>query len=227
MKRAFLLLAGSIVLAACSAVPRIMALEMGQSYVQGCPGGFDFSYVGINRSTSLNEAATLSLETLQGGIPTGISATFNPNPNLPEQGQSTITTQIGAVTPGRYSLRIKADAGGVVSYAPFDVLVKSSQVLTSFSNTAPRVQPGGSITVRANLERICYNAAVSLTATAPQGISVVVSPSNIPAGVNGANISITASPTLAEGEYSVAIVTSIPGLSDTAELKVTVAPPQP
>lgn len=227
MKRTYLALAGVAVLVACSPPPRTMAVGMGLPYVRGCPGDTEFNFVEVNRSTSLNEAATLSLVTLDDGVPVGISAVFSPNPNLPEQGESTVAAQIGgAVAPGRYSLRIKAEAAGVVAITPFDVLVRAPSVDLTTEGTGIKLKPGESVTLDIAAQRTCYTGPVTLTVDSPTGINASVNPSNVAADKSTSKVTIGTDTTTPKGNYKVRIISNIPGATgstDVLELAVEVS----
>ena len=174
---------------------------------------------------NLDKPVTLAIE---GTLPTGITATFSPS-SVPA-GTATATLLLGAsssFTPGTVNLSIKASVEGQADKViPIVVTVtlRGSHTLALSSSTLTASQGGGG-SVSVLINRVNSNAGnVTLTASAPTGITVAFGQSPTTGAATSAAISVASS--VAPGSYSVVITGAQPGLTPdpTTTLTVTVQP---
>ena len=178
--------------------------------------------------TNFEKAVTLSVE---GTLPTGVTASFAQNPVSAANSTTTLTIAAsGSATPGTAALTIKANGEGVTEKAVLvDVTVnlRGSHTLSLTSGTMNVAQGGGGQTTLLVTRQNSNTGSVTLSATgAPAGMTVSFGESPTTSGATSVSIAATAS--VAPGSYNISISGTQPGLTPTppaATLAVTVISP--
>ena len=143
------------------------------------------STITTNISGGFNSPITLSAT----GLPSGTSASFNPNPiSAPGAGTSTLTIMVGASTPvGTYPITVTGNGGGIQQTVTVTLTVTPSDFILTASPPTVTVAQGsaGNTTVRTTLLGT-FNSAITLSAsTMPSGTTVSFNPNPIPAPGGG------------------------------------------
>jgi len=188
-------------------------------------GSRDSILITVTRS-NFDKPVTLSLE---GTLPTGVTASFSINPL---QGAVTQTTlrflAVPSATPGSATVTIRATGDGVADKGqPIDltVSVTGSYTLGMLSPSLTVAQGGGG-DATVLLTRSGGNASgVSLVVSgAPTGVAAALAS---PTSERGVTLAITAAAGAAPGTYLITITGSAPGitLDQTTQLSLVVIPP--
>lgn len=162
----------------------------------------------VTPSNGYTGNVTLSLT---GTVPTGVSATFSPNPVLGGSGTSNMTVQTSSTTPaGTYSLTVQGTDGTLTHTTTVSLTVQVPDFTISASPSSQTVTQGGGTTYTVNLGTIDgYSGSVTLSASGlPSGASASFSPNN-PVSVSGSGtseqMSVTTSGTTPAGTYPITI----------------------
>jgi cardiolipin synthase len=164
------------------------------------------------------------------GLPTGVTASFNPSSiAAPGSGSSTLTlTVAGSAAAGTYTLTITGSGGGVTSTAGVSLTI-TSNATPSFSLSANpaavTVADGGtgSSTITATISG-GFSSAISLSASGmPAGVTAGFNPATIAAPGSGSSaLTFTAGSGAAAGLYSITITGTGGGLTETTSVSLTV-----
>ena len=179
------------------------------------------SVAGFNHAVSLSAS----------GLPSGVTARFNPSTiAAPGSGTAILTLSAATTTPtGTFTITITGNGGTVqhtstlsmtVTPAPNFTLKTSPAVLTVLQGNS------GSATISSTVIG-GFNQSVSLSASGlPTGITASFTPSTIAApGSGSATLTLSASSTATTGSYTITITGSGNSVQHTATLTLTVAIP--
>jgi hypothetical protein len=172
--------------------------------------------------TNFDKAVTLAVE---GGLPTGVTATFTPNP-VPAGTSTTALTiaTTGVAAPGTFAVTIKATGEGVADKSiviDVTVNVRGSHSVALSTNTMTVAAGGGGQTTLL-LARQNNNAGnVTLTATgAPAGMTVSFGES--PTTASATAVTVAATGSVAPGSYNVSIAGTQPGVSNPTPVTLAI-----
>lgn len=176
--------------------------------------------IAINR-TNFTQAVALTLE----GAPTGVTGQFNPGSTTGNS--STLTLNIGgAVAVGEYTLTVRGTSQGqsdqTVQFA-LNVTVAQDYSIATVPSGSISIQQGEGKDVAINLTRTGgFTGVVTFSVT---GVPNGLTPHFNPASTNGntATLTLTASNSLAAGNYQISIKGDATGLTQhSADLTVTI-----
>lgn len=194
------------------------------SVVQGNNGSSTITSAVLN---GFNSAVALSAS----GQPTGVTATFNPNPiAAPGSGTSTLTLTVASTTAtGTYTITVTGTGGGVTQTSTVKLTVTAAPTpnfTISASPTSVSVAEGSSGTSKITTTVSGgFNSAVALSASGqPSGVTVGFSPTSIAAPGSGTStVTFTVSKSASTGTYTITITGAGGSKSNktTVSLKVT------
>jgi hypothetical protein len=193
------------------------------SVTQGSSGSTSIS---TTTSGGFNSSISLSAS----GLPSGVTANFNPTSiGAPGNGSSTLTfTASSTATTGTANVTITASGGGVTHTTTVALTINaaaSPNFTVSASPSSVTVNQGGtgtstiSTTVSGG-----FNSAVALSASGlPAGVTASFSPTSIAApGSGSSTLTFTASSTAAIGTSNVTVTATGNGTTHTATVVLTV-----
>ena len=128
--------------------------------------------------TGFTDDVTMSLALLN-GAPTGITATFTPNPIVGDTVTSMTVLVDPAVPLGTYSLGVRTNGGGYQGTAPLALTVTAAATLTMSAVTNPIViARGGQGGTLINLVRTNFSLGITpvITSTLPVGVTASFGP---------------------------------------------------
>jgi pseudomonalisin len=202
------------------------------SFAVSAPGSVNLAAAGttsLNASVSVrngfNGAVTLSM----GGLPGGITASFNPSSlAAPGSGASTLTfTASLSVKAGTYPVTITAASGRVSKTAAVGLVVTIPATFTlATSTSSATILVGKSATVTATTSiTSTFKSAVNLTVSGqPSGLTANFSPTSIKSpGSGSGTLTISAAPTMTPGTYTLTVTASGGGVVHTAPVTVNVS----
>jgi hypothetical protein len=177
-------------------------------------GNFTTSYVNVSPQFGFTGSVTLAVA----GLPSGVTASFSPNPI--SNGSSLLTlTASSTASLGQYNVIITGTSGSATASTPMSVGVYAPAfTLYDYSNVA--IGQGSSAASYVNVTpQYGFTGTVSLAVSGlPSGVTATFSPNPIS---NGSSLmTLTASSTAALGQYT-AIITGTSG-SLTATTPITV-----
>ena len=193
------------------------------SVVQGSSGS---STISTTVSGGFNSAVSLSAS----GLPSGVTASFNPTSiAAPGSGSSTLTfTASSTATTGTVSVTVTASGGSVTHTTTVSLTITSAATpdfTVSASPTSVSVVQGssGSSTISTTVSG-GFNSAVSLSASGlPSGVTASFNPTSIAApGSGSSTLTFTASSTATTGTVNVTVTASGGGVTHTATISLTV-----
>ena len=155
--------------------------------------------VGVGRTGGFTGAVNLAVD----NAPAGLTASFAPNPATADQSMLTLSaaSTLGA---GTYSISIHGTATGAPdkSAALTVTVVETMGFTISLDQSALTLVPPASGTVGINVQRVGgFTGAVSLFAEGfPTGVTASINPN--PATGASASLTLTASPAVSEGTYT-------------------------
>jgi hypothetical protein len=142
------------------------------------------------------------------GLPTGVTATFAPNPATGNS--SVLTLTVGAAVPAQlYNLTVTGAASVGNQSTPLTLTVSTAAApnftLTTTPATSVSVAQGGNTNVTVNVVRTGgFAGAVNLTATGlPSGLTASFNPASAPGATS--TLTLTAAAGLAVGAYPIVI----------------------
>jgi len=193
------------------------------SVVQGSSGS---STVSTTVSGGFNSAVSLTAS----GLPSGVTASFNPTSiAAPGSGSSTLTfTASSTATTGTVNVTVTASGGGVTHTTTVSLTVTAAATpdfTVSASPTSVSVVQGSSGTSSISTTVSGgFNSAVSLSASGlPSGVTASFSPTSIAApGSGSSTLTFTASSTATTGTVSVTVTASGGGVTHTTTVSLTV-----
>ena len=181
------------------------------------------STITTNISGGFDSPITLSAS----GMPSGTTASFNPNPiSAPGAGSSTMTVNVGSSTPiGTYPITVTANGGGVQQSATVKLTVTPSDfILTADPPNVTMAQgSAGNTAVRTTLLGT-FNSAVTLSASGmPSGTTVSFNPNPIPAPGGGTStMAIMVGANTPLGTYPITVTGNGGGLQHNFTVTLTV-----
>ena len=201
----------------------ISASPSAVSVVQGSQGS---STITTAISGGFNSAITLSA----GGVPTGTTVSFSPNPiAAPGNGSSAMTISVGANTAvGTYPITVTGNGGGIQQSTTVTLTVTAQQQSDFTISASPAsvgvVQGGqGTSTITTAISG-GFNSAITLSASGvPTGTTVSFNPNPILAPGNGSStMTIVVGASTAVGSYPITVTGSGGGDQHSATVTLTV-----
>jgi kumamolisin len=194
------------------------------SVIQGNNGSSTITSAVLN---GFNSAVALSAS----GQPTGVTATFNPNPiAAPGSGTSTLTLAVAPTTAtGTYTITVTGTGGGVTQTSTVSLTVTAAPTpnfTISASPTSVSAAQGNNGTSKITTTVSGgFSSAVALSAKGqPSGVTASFSPTSIPAPGSGTStVTFTASRSASTGTYTITITGTGGGKTNTTtvSLKIT------
>ena len=187
---------------------------------QGTSGS---STVSTTVSGGFNSAISLSVS----GLPTGVTASFNPaSIAAPGTGSSTLTfTASATAAAGTTNVTVTASGAGVTHSATIALTVVAPDFTLSASPAAVSGAQGGTGTSTLTTTVIGgFNAAVSLSASGlPSGVTASFNPASIAApGSGSSTLTFTASATATTGTTNVTVTATGGGVTHTTTIALTI-----
>jgi uncharacterized membrane protein len=202
---------------AVSASPTSLAVT------QGASGS---STISTTISGGFNSAVALSAS----GLPSGVTASFNPTSiAAPGSGSSTLTfTASSTATTGTSNVTITATGGGVTHTTTVSLTINAAAtpdftVSASPASLAVTQGASGSSTISTTVSG-GFNSAVALSASGlPSGVTASFNPTSIAApGSGSSTLTFTASSTATTGTSTVTITATGGGVTHTTTVSLTI-----
>ena len=162
------------------------------------------------------------------GLPSGVTASFNPASLSGGKGNSTATFVASAsAAAGSYAITLLGSGGGLIENTVVTLTVGGSAPGFSISASpgSVTVTQGSNVTSAVTTAVSGgFNSSISLSATGlPSGVTASFSPATITApGSGSSTLTLTASSSASVGSYSVTITGIGGGLTETTPLSLTV-----
>jgi uncharacterized membrane protein len=171
-------------------------------------------------NATLNSAVTVSVA----GLPSGVTIQPVSLP-APGSGKVTLPVIVGAKTsPANYTLTVTASGGGITHSAPVVLTVEPSPTFSfALGESSIKIAPGatGSVTATATANST-FTSGIAVTVTGmPSGVTV--SSGTISAGSKSTSLTLTVGAKVAAGSYPLTVKASGGGVTQTAQLTVTVS----
>lgn len=190
------------------------------------PGGSGQSIVTAAIAGGFSSAISLSAS----GLPTGVTAAFNPTSiAAPGSGSSTLTLSAASGTAaGNYTITITGSGGGLTETTSVSLTVTSSSspaFSLAVSPASVTVAQGGAGTATATTTVSGgFDAMISLSASGlPAGATASFNPSSIAApGAGTSTMTISVGSSTVVGVYTVTVTATGGGLSNTASVFLSV-----
>jgi uncharacterized membrane protein len=185
--------------------------------VAGTTGSMTATVAG---NATLNSAVTVSVA----GLPSGVTIQPVSLP-APGSGKVTLPVIVGAKTsPANYTLTVTASGGGITHSAPVVLTVEPSPTFSfALGESSIKIAPGatGSVTATATANST-FTSGIAVTVTGmPSGVTV--SSGTISAGSKSTSLTLTVGAKVAAGSYPLTVKASGGGVTQTAQLTVTVS----
>jgi hypothetical protein len=217
--------AGASLTIASSGVPSF-SLSDNPTAVTVAAGGSGQSTVTAAISGGFNAAISLSAS----GLPTGVTASFNPTSiAAPGSGSSTLTLSAASgAAAGSYTITISGTGGGLTETTSVSLTVTASSnpaFSLAVSPASVSVAQGGTGTATATTTVSGgFDATISLSASGlPVGATASFNPSSIAApGAGTAAMTISVGASTAVGVYTVTVTATGGGLTNTATVSLSV-----
>jgi uncharacterized membrane protein len=193
------------------------------SVTQGASGSTTLS---TSVTGGFNSAVSLSVS----GLPSGVTAAFNPTSiGAPGNGSSTLTFSAGSTaTTGTANVTVTASGGGITHTTTVALTVNAAATpnfAVSASPTSLSVAQGGSgsSTISASVSG-GFNSAISLSASGlPSGVTAAFNPTSLAAPGNGSStLTFSASSTATTGTTNVTVTASGGGFTQTVTIALTI-----
>src|SRR5271166_581478 len=188
---------------------------------QGGQGNFS---VGTTVNGGFNNSITLSVS----GLPSGTTASFNPNPiPAPGGGHSTMAVTIGNNTPaGTYPLTVTGNGGGIKHTAMCTLVVaaKSSFTISASPSSLSIAQGNQGISTITTAISGGFNSSITLSVSGtPSGTTVGFNPNPIPApGSGSSTMTITVGGSTPTGTYPLTVTGNGGGIQQHTTVTLTV-----
>ena len=156
------------------------------------------------------------------GLPTGVTAAFNPSSTTTT---STLTFTVAAATAaGTYPLTVKGTSGTLSATATISLTVVAPSFSLSASVSSLTVRQGASATSTITVSgKNGFSSSVSLAVTGlPAGVTAAFSPAST---ASTSTITLTVAASTAAGTYPLTIKGTSGSLSSTATISLTVVAP--
>jgi hypothetical protein len=183
-------------------------------------GGSAGSSITITRLNGFASSVSFSAS----GLPTGVTATFNPSSTTGTN--STLTFNASSTAPlGAANVTITGSGGGLSRTVPISLTVTAPDFSLSASPASVSVSRGGSAGSTITITRTGgFSASVSLSASGlPSGVTATVNPASTTG--TSATVTFNASSTAALGTTTVTITGSGGGLTRSVPIALTVSAP--
>ncbi len=202
------------------------AVSASPTSVSVAQGGSGTSTISTSVSGGFNSAISLSAS----GLPSGVTASFNPGSiAAPGSGSSTLTFSASSTaTTGTSTVTVTASGGGITHTVTISLSVNATATpdfSISASPTSLSVTQGGSgsSTISTSVSG-GFNSAISLSTSAlPSGVTATFNPTSIAApGSGSSTLTFSASSTATTGTTNVTITGSGGGVTHTATIALTI-----
>lgn len=202
------------------------SLSASPTSVSVAQGNSGTSTISTSVSGGFNSAISLSAS----GLPSGVTASFNPGSiAAPGNGSSTLTLSASSTaTTGTTNVTVTASGGGITHTVTISLTVTataSPDFSVSASPTSVSVTQGGSgsSTISTTVSG-GFNSAISLSTSAlPSGVTASFNPTSIAApGSGSSTLTFTASSTATTGTTNVTVTVTGGGITHTATIALTV-----
>jgi len=189
-------------------------------------GGSGTSTITTSISGGFNAPISLS----PGGLPTGVTVSFNPTTiAAPGTGTSTMTINVGSSTaPGTYTIMVEGSGQGFGANTNVSLTVTAGSTPSftiSASPSSVTVNQGssGTSTITTSVSG-GFNSSISLSASGmPSGVTASFNPSSIAApGSGSSTLTLSVSSSASAGTYSITITGTGGGLTETTSVSLTV-----
>ena len=212
-------LSASTTLPISIAVPSF-TLSAGNNISAG-PGSTGTSYIYVYGQNGFNGSIHLAVT----GLPSGVTASFAPNPTASSGGSSVLTLTVSSTASvGTTPLTITGTYGSLTASTTLSLIVNPpSFTLSDYYSVS--LGQGGSATSYVYLNpQYGFSGAVNLTVTGlPSGLTASFSPNPISTG--SSLLTLAASSTVALGQYSVTLTGTSGTLTASTTVNVTVYAP--
>jgi uncharacterized membrane protein len=197
------------------AAPSFTLSAGSQSLGQGTSGT---NYVSVNSLNGFTGSVTLSAS----GLPSGVTASFSPNPTTGYNNTLTLTASSSAAV-GQYNVTITGKSGALTETTTFALTIGAPSFTLSVGNLS--LGQGTSSTNYVSVNSLNgFTGSVTLSASGlPNGVTASFSP-NPATGYNNA-LTLTASSSAAAGQYNVTITGTSGSQTASTTLMLTVSVP--
>jgi uncharacterized membrane protein len=179
------------------------------------------SYVYVNPQNGFTGSVSLSVT----GLPSGVTASFSPNPVSATAGSSLLTlTASSTASLGQYNVTVTGASGSLTASTILNVTVYApSFTLSDYSSVS--IGQGSSATSYVGVNpQYGFTGSVHLAVTGlPSGVTATLSPNPISTG--NSTLTLTASSTASLGQYNVTITGTSGSLTASTVLTVSVYAP--
>jgi uncharacterized membrane protein len=178
--------------------------------------------VNVNGGNGYNGNVTLSIS----GLPSGITASFSPNPvtltGYSSQSQLTLTAS-GSVASGSYSVTLTATSGSLTASTSMNIVVAAPSFTLS-SASSLTIGQGGSGSAWVNVNGVNgFNNNVTLSISGlPSGVSAAFGTNPT---TNSSSINFSAIDSAAAGTYPVIVTGTSGSITASTTISLTVVPP--
>jgi hypothetical protein len=166
------------------------------------PGGAAVWTVVVRRSSGFTGSVTLSTNS---DLPSGVTASFSPNPVSSSGTTSTLTLQTSSSTPqGSYPFAIHGVSGTSSTWIRATLNVGTFSL--SASPSSQTVVAGNGTTYGVTVNRSFFTADMNLSVSGlPSGATGSFSPNPVPGAGSSSTLTVTTSPTVTPGSYTLTI----------------------
>ena len=180
------------------------------------PGAPAATSITVNGASGFSGSVTLAAT----GVPSGMTASFNPNPTT---GTSVLTATDSSAIPGTYSLTITGSSGSLTASTNVSVTVLTPSISLSISPTTLAIAQGASGSASVTMT-FADGSPGSVPLTIP-GLPSGVTASFNPNPITGSSVlTLTASPTATTGTATLIINATTSYETATTTLALTVTP---
>jgi len=159
-----------------------------------------------------------------GGLPSGVTASYSQwNIAAPGAGNCVITFHVASSTvPGRYSLTLNAQGGGVTKSTNFTLNVPSYTL--SASSTGITLAQGASTNVSIGVHSVGeFSSAVALSISGvPSGVTATLSSSNVANGSGSSTLKLAAASNAPIAGATITVTSSGGGITQTVRVPLNV-----
>ncbi|HEX9198717.1 MAG TPA: S53 family serine peptidase [Acidobacteriaceae bacterium] len=164
------------------------------------------------------------------GAPSGVTVSLSPSTIAGGSGSSVATFAVASTTPpGTYNMTTTGTGGGLVETASGSLTVTAPVTgdfsISASSSSSSSITAKRSSSVSTTVSTVAtggFNSAVSLTASAGNGLSVSFSPTSIATGSGSSTVLIVVSKTAGYGNHMVTVTGTGGGVTHTATFTVKI-----
>jgi subtilase family serine protease len=185
------------------------------------PNSSNYAYVNIQRLYGFSGSVSLSAS----GLPSGVTASFSPNPVTGTYYGSSLTLQTSAsVVPGQYSVTVTGVSGSQTVTVPLTLII-SAPTFTLYGGGSLTIGQGLSGTTSVYINRLYgFTGNVNFSVSGlPGGVTASFSPN--PATSTYSTLTLTAAGTVPVGLYPLTITGTSGSITQTTTLTLTVGTP--